>query len=354
MQAQSKAQTDARNLYRTSGYSSSSGVSNSPKLRDSQFRYLFSPALTIDIGDRKLSFNEIPQGRLLLIENEPYVTRNEDTDLEAGAWVDGERSAKDVANELYRAYADSGVVIIHSLIGKPVDLKDAVEEDLLSGLESNTAAAVLRQLKRVNLSSDAPPILKLVRTEMLQATVNAISIIDNKRLNFEKLMKSAVTSGKGPTSADPLMKAWCATLEKATPDDLEEELRRRREQGPQVILQPAAVPASTVETAACTACNGEVPLRSGKFPRICMHCGRNPLEFAEDEGAKPKKGKEPKAPKPDQATAGATDELATTPNAPGDTGAPGEGSTDVRTAGNQLNSALPNLSPRTPGAKKTE
>jgi hypothetical protein len=350
MQPQNQALHDVNQIYRSAGYSQSAGMSKSPKMRDSMFRFLFSPALRIDIGDRRLSFGAIPQGRFLVIENEPYKTRNEDTDLEAGEFVENERSAKDVANELYRAYADSGVVIIHSLVGKSEEAALAIEEDLLTGLESDTAAAMLRQLRRVAPKSDAPPLLKLVYAEMLQATVNVIAIMDTKRSSYEKQMKAALTSGKGPTSADPMMKKWCYTLEKPTPDDLEEELQRRREQGPQFILQPAAIPASTVETAACTACNGEVPLRGGKFPRICMHCGRNPLEFAVDEGAtgesaKPKKERKTasKDAKPKAETEGAT---TSQPNADAAT-TPDAGSTDVRTGGNLLSSALPDLAPRT-------
>jgi hypothetical protein len=276
--------SEVNKLLQSQGFSSgASGVSNNPRLNDSKFRYIFSPALNIDIGDRRLSIKEIPQGKLLLIQDEYYVTRNEDTDMEVGSFAEVERTAKQIANELARAYADCGVIVIHALIGQPKEVKEAIEADLLGGVEKDTAAALLRHLEKTRLPSDVPPLLKMVYAELLQATINSIAVIDTKRLDYVKKMKVAVTSGKGPTSADPLMQRWCYTLEKDTPDDLEEQISRMREQPAPVIIQQAGIPASSLEMGACSRCNNDVPLREGRFPRVCMHCKGNPLEFAGEE-----------------------------------------------------------------------
>jgi hypothetical protein len=339
-QAQATQLNKVNDLLRNAGFSpGASGVSRNAKLQDSRIRYVFSPALVIDIGDRKFEAKEIPQGRLMVIQDEPYGTRNEDTDGEVGGWVEVDRNAKHIAEELTRAYASSGVVLIHALTGYPEEVAGAIAADLLDGVEKDTAAALLRHLKKIVLPSDTPDVIRHVHTEMLQATVNAIAVIDSKRLAYVKQMKVAATSGKGPTSADPLMERWCYTLEKDTPDDLEEQISRMREQPAPVIIQQAGIPASSVEQGVCSRCNNDVPLRDGKFPRICGTCGGNPLEFAGNEDDALTEMFRADAETTVQ-TPVATSEVVT------EEAAQQTASTNVRTGSNPLASAVPDLAPR--------
>ena len=214
-----------------------------------RFQYVFSPVESLRPDAKTSGVGTIAAGQLQVIRTHRYPDRaleGERNDIEAVMRIET-NYAEAIADSFYRAYGFTGLVVVRSMAGAPVQVRNWLQRVLLEGTPENVLdkRAEIRSrplLAPRELGEVAQAFFLMARTDPLRLgeavraeLLNACDLGEAYLRQYYGSYMSEMAKRKNPNEfgigvVHPKLRWVCAQLKITAPDDVAAEIERLRQE----------------------------------------------------------------------------------------------------------------------------